>query len=109
MNAGATTQDERLAGSSDDLVGHTFDGRFKVLRRIGRGGMGAVYEVERGLGRAALKIIATDAKSVDVRALKRFEREASLASEIDHPNVTRSFELGFDAKFGAPFAAHGVQ
>ncbi len=103
MDATSTHQDDLADETPDTLLGRTVGGRFRVLRTLGRGGMGAVYEVEHGGGRAALKIIARDAKSTDARALRRFEREAKLAAEIDHVHVTRTLELGSDDELGAPF------
>lgn len=65
--------------------------------------MGSVYEVARGEERAAIKFITGNGKQLDSRALKRFQREAALAAEIAHPNVTRTFEFGHDDHLGAPF------
>jgi hypothetical protein len=67
----------------DPYVGRTIDGRYLVHRRIGRGGMGVVYEaVHVGLDkRVALKFLLG---ASDADALARFRREARIASKIDH-------------------------
>ncbi|HEU0033301.1 MAG TPA: serine/threonine-protein kinase [Kofleriaceae bacterium] len=68
-------------------------GRYRVLRPIGRGGMGQVYEVERlDDGEAlALKVMTGTA---DRLALARFAREAQLAAELRHPNVVGAVDIG---------------
>jgi serine/threonine protein kinase len=72
-------------------------GGYKVLDRIGAGGMGSVYLCEdRGRGtRAALKVLAA-ARALDPTALERFQREARAVARLDHPNVVHAFEVGQD-------------
>jgi len=70
-------------------------GRFTILRRLGRGGMGAVYEghdpaLDR---RVAIKTLTTDAIA-DAESRGRFEREARAAAKLAHPNIVTVFELG---------------
>ncbi|MEJ7597978.1 MAG: serine/threonine-protein kinase [Kofleriaceae bacterium] len=72
----------------DELIGQVIGGRYQVVRLIGRGGMGAVYEVvNTRLGRSfAMKIlIGEDANDDEV--LSRFRREADMIARIKHPNI----------------------
>ena len=70
-------------------------GKFEISRRLGRGGMGAVYEgYDRSLERrVAIKTLTTEIVSdEDIRC--RFEREARAAAKLQHPNIITIFELG---------------
>ena len=68
---------------------------YNVIRRIGKGGMGAVYEVEhRALGvRYALKAFALDHGEVDFLR-ERFFAEARALARLSHPNIARVIDLG---------------
>jgi serine/threonine-protein kinase len=79
----------------DPLLGKKIAGRYTVMRRIARGGMGVVYlAVQEGLGRAvALKIIRREA-AADPIMQKRFEREAKAASQLSHPCIVTVHDFG---------------
>lgn len=80
-----------------ELVGTTIDGRFEVIRSIGKGGYGDVFEARQlSVDRAvALKVVhAHLAERPDVSA--RFRREAKLTSRLDHPNAIRVIDFGDD-------------
>ncbi|MEP6652891.1 MAG: serine/threonine-protein kinase [Myxococcales bacterium] len=78
-------------------VGAHLSGRYRVLRMVGRGGMGEVYEVEDELlrERVALKVLSAELEGNN-RANRRLKRELGLARRITHPNVCRVFDLGED-------------
>jgi serine/threonine protein kinase len=69
-------------------------GRYRILHRIGQGGMGAVFAAEDlSLGRrVAVKTITEP----DESARKRFHREARAAAAVNHPNVCQVYEIGED-------------
>jgi serine/threonine protein kinase len=77
----------------DTLIGQTIDGEFKVLDKLGQGGMGAVYRARSELlgNDVALKVIHPDLAGHG-SARERFLREARVALEFTHPNAiaTRS-------------------
>src|ERR1700733_4791252 len=69
-------------------------GKYKVLERLGAGGMGSVYLCEHMLmrRRVAVKVLPT-AKAEDPAALERFNREARAVAALDHPNIVRAYDI----------------
>jgi eukaryotic-like serine/threonine-protein kinase len=76
-------------------AGHIIDGKYRLDRLIGTGGMGAVYEGENLLirRRVAIKILHT-ASNGNVDAIRRFEREAQAAGEIGNDHILEVLDLG---------------
>lgn len=79
-------------------------GRYEVIRLIGEGGMGTVYEaMDARLNRkVALKILSSELKSKR-KAAKRFTIEAQAAARLEHPNVVGIFD--FDVECAIPYMA----
>ena len=76
-------------------------GRYQIVKRIGQGGMGKVYEVNHIhlARRFALKIISNTVAETD-EARELFYREARFASAMAHPNITSVVDFGEDEKVG---------
>ena len=83
------------ASLAPDLPGESRLGEFRLVREIGRGGMGIVYEAEQEpLGRrVALKVLPAGA-ALDERLSIRFLKEARAAARLDHPGIVHVFTSG---------------
>src|SRR4030095_11279532 len=68
---------------------------YRVISRIGQGGMGVVYKVEhQRMGKiAAMKVLHQDL-AADKEVVKRFHREAEAVSKLTHPNTVQTFDFG---------------
>lgn len=86
---------------ADQLVAGKWRGfhvaKYRVLEKIGIGGMGQVYLAEHKFmkHRVALKVLPRS-KSADPSSLERFYREAKAGAALDHPNLVRSYDIDFD-------------
>src|SRR5919109_1086941 len=75
------------------MIGSTL-GNYKILEKLGEGGQGTVYKaIDSKLGRTVvIKVLPPELTAREAN-LKRFEREARLASALDHPNICTIFDL----------------
>ncbi len=80
---------------SGHLSGTLIDDRYKILEKLGEGGMGAVYKVEHvRMGKIlALKILRPDS-ALDKGLKARFTQEARLVAKLSHPNTVQVFDTG---------------
>jgi WD40 repeat protein/predicted Ser/Thr protein kinase len=71
-------------------------GRFEVIRRVGSGGMGTVYEARQDSPRrtVALKVLRPEVASPSMR--RRFENEAQILARLRHPGIAHIYEAGVD-------------
>ncbi len=79
----------------DNIIGELFDGRYRLERRIGAGGMADVYlaQDESLHRRVAIKILA-DRYTRDPGFVERFRREATAAAGLSHPNIVSIYDRG---------------
>ncbi len=81
--------------TQDPWLHQVIDNRYRVQERIGRGGMGTVYKVEHTqMGKiAAIKLLHANLAN-DKDLIKRFHREATAISRLNHPNIVQVFDFG---------------
>jgi beta-lactam-binding protein with PASTA domain/predicted Ser/Thr protein kinase len=80
---------------SDTLIGTVFDGRYRIIRKLGSGGMADVYLAEdQELGRQVAIKILNDRHAVDDSFIERFRREAKNAAGLSHPNIVSIYDRG---------------
>ena len=81
--------------ASGDLVGSIIADRYHVISKLGEGGMGQVYLAEHvRMGRKSAVKVMNPGMVNDADAISRFNREASNASRISHPNVAAIYDFG---------------
>ncbi len=80
---------------NDPLVGTTYDGRYRIEKRIGSGGMANVYLAEdETLGRRVAIKVLHQRYAEDSQFVERFLREASAAAKLNHPNIVQVYDRG---------------
>lgn len=81
--------------ASDRYIGRVFDARYRILSRLGTGGMAAVYLAEdQELGRRIAIKILDDRHANDAGFVERFRREAQNAAGLSHPNIVAIYDRG---------------
>ena len=95
----------RSVNPGADLVGQVVADRYHVMKKLGEGGMGRVYLAEHvKMGRRSAIKVMNPSMVHDPDAVARFNREASNASRINHPNVCAIYDFG-DTADGLVFLA----
>jgi eukaryotic-like serine/threonine-protein kinase len=80
---------------SDTLINTLFDGRYKIIRKLGSGGMANVYLAEdQELGRRVAIKILNERHANDDQFVERFRREAKNAAGLSHPNIVAIYDRG---------------
>jgi serine/threonine-protein kinase len=89
--------------TTTDMAGTVLEGAYRLVRLIGQGGMGAVYEAVqlRLKKRVAIKLMAQTAVS-DQISIARFHREAEVTSKLGHPHLVNVVDFG-TAESGQPY------
>jgi serine/threonine protein kinase/beta-lactam-binding protein with PASTA domain len=84
-----------MAGVTDSLINTLFDGRYRILRKLGSGGMANVYLAEdEDLGRRVAIKILNERYAGDDLFIERFRREAKSAAGLSHPNIVSIYDRG---------------
>ncbi|HTJ46003.1 MAG TPA: protein kinase [Kofleriaceae bacterium] len=84
-----------IRSAHDDVIGTVIDGRFEVRDLLGEGGMGTVYRAwQKSVGREVAIKVMDRRYSRDAMGVKRFLREARLASQLSQPNTVSIFDFG---------------
>lgn len=97
MGGGSAPDVLRWGVSTELAPGSVVAGRYRIVARLGEGGMGAVYRAtQEPLGReVALKVMSA-ALAQDKDAIERFHREARASSSLSHPNIVTVYDFGED-------------
>jgi serine/threonine-protein kinase len=97
-----TSPDARFCGTCGqstivELIGRTIAGRYRMLAKLGEGGMGAVYRAEQiSLKRTvAVKLLRPEMSSSPL-LLRRFNAEAEVVAKLSHPNTVNIYDFGQD-------------
>jgi|HubBroStandDraft_1064217.scaffolds.fasta_scaffold01157_3 serine/threonine protein kinase/class 3 adenylate cyclase len=86
----AANKDKSGAGMLNETVSH-----YRILRKLGSGGMGIVYDAEdTRLGRHVAIKLLSETFSKNAEAIERFQREACTASSLNHPNICTVHDVG---------------
>ncbi|MCC6953492.1 MAG: protein kinase [Deltaproteobacteria bacterium] len=86
----------------DPLIGKVIDGKYRIIERLGGGGMGLVYKAEHAILNhlVAIKILRGHLAN-DEEYIRRFQREARMVSKLTHPNAITLHDFGISE--GSPF------
>jgi serine/threonine-protein kinase len=85
----------RFKATADTMLGKVLDGRYKIKKAIGEGGMGTVYSAtQMSVDREVAIKVVHPSISTEREAAKRFLREARLASRLNAPNIVNVYDFG---------------
>jgi eukaryotic-like serine/threonine-protein kinase len=98
-------------GSAGDLTGALIADKYELLRLIGRGGMGAVYEARNvaTFKRCAVKVLLSPELAGDEEVVRRFFREARASGLIESEHVVAAFDSGIDSAERAYYVMECLQ
>ncbi|WP_437923013.1 protein kinase [Sorangium sp. So ce291] len=89
------------------MIGQTIDSKYRLVRLLGEGGMGAVYEAEHATAhrRVAVKVMSGRPLTAGGDGVQRFRREARAASAIDSEHIVQVLDAGTDEATGISYIA----
>lgn len=81
--------------SDDPMLGRTIENKYRLIAKLGHGGMGSVYKAERSLigDQVAVKILHAE-HVAQPQSFERFRREAQAAARLKHPNAVSIYDFG---------------
>lgn len=100
--SGSTPGQRRLNRAADFPVGKVVFKNFKILKKLGAGGMGAVYQVTNLLLQKTVALKVLPVGYITEAELLRFQNEARAAGRLAHRNIASTFDLAIDQK-GVPY------
>lgn len=96
-------QSQQKTQPVDPLIGKVLDARYELVKLLGRGGMGAVYQANHlGVGKLVAVKIMHAQYMLDERATMRFKHEVKAMSSLSHPNLIGIIDAG-TTEFGSPY------
>ena len=79
----------------DPWIDRIIDQRYRIVERIGQGGMGVIYRVEHvRMGKIAALKLLHQSLSTNQSLMRRFQQEAEAISRLNHPNIVQVFDFG---------------
>ncbi|RLB47720.1 MAG: serine/threonine protein kinase [Deltaproteobacteria bacterium] len=96
LQCGAMLEQDAV-DSGDPLIGKILEGRYRVIKVIGEGGMGKVYLAEQKMGTATRKVAVKTLHPEligDPQLVARFHRESATVIELQHPNTINFYDFG---------------
>ena len=79
------------------MIGHILDNRYKILEKVGSGGMASVYKAQDILLDRIVAVKILHGKyGKDRDFVVRFHQEAQAAAKLSHPNIVNMYDVGFD-------------
>ncbi|MFY2557687.1 serine/threonine protein kinase [Corallococcus terminator] len=92
-----STEQLKVAPQVDRMLGRTVAGRYRVIKRLGQGGMGSVYLAEQvGIGQQVAMKFLNSNLSLDPDVARRFLNEAKSYARVGHPNAVTLHDFGQD-------------
>jgi serine/threonine protein kinase len=91
---------------TQDPLGRLFGGRYRLLERVGAGGMATVYRArdERPTREVAVKVLA-ERLAPDPLSVQRFRREAKLCARLAHPNIVAILDAGVEPRTSSSWSS----